>query len=187
MNANPDSSTKESDDTPKAFSHADKIAFKILHDFLSSFSSNHLDHLRFEWLGLDEGPNPFLLDIWAADHGAHGWFSAPGIQWRMIRSVRVKGVEIEDEGVREMKSRLSGLRKLEVETCWGQEQVEGGLVGADSGDWVVDVLAVGEGDDAGADKGGRVEEGMKHVVDASPGESFETDWDGESLDMKIGL
>lgn len=185
MNAYPDSSTKDSEQTLKALSYADKTAFKILHDFLSSFSSNHLDHLRFEWLGLDEGPNPFLLDIWAADHGAEGWFSAPGIQWRMVASVRVKGVEIEDEGVREMKQRLNGLRKLEVETSWEEEQVDGGLVGADSGDWVVDVLGdvlgegVEDGDDARADKSRAVENGTKYDVDASPGESFETDWEGE--------
>lgn len=106
----------------------------------------------------------------------------------MVRSVRVKGVEIEDEGVREMKERLNGLRKLEVETCWGKEQVEGGLVGADSGEWVVDVLGEGvaNGDDAGAEKGRAVEEGTKRGMDASPGESFETDWEGESVDMKSG-
>jgi len=107
----------------------------------------------------------------------------------MIRSVRVKGVEIEDEGVREMKERLNGLRKLEVETCWGEKQVEGGLVGADSGDWIVDVLAVGDGEEehGGPQKIKAVAEGPKHGVDASPGESFETDWEGESVDMKLGL
>lgn len=129
------------DDSNIFLSQADKSAFKILHDWLSSFATNQLDHLRFEWLELEDGPNPFLLDLWAAEQ-AHGkpWFSAPGIHWRMLKAIRVKGVEIDDEGVKEMKVRIRGLKKLEIETAWGEEQVQGGLVAGDKGEWCVDIL-----------------------------------------------
>lgn len=105
----------------------------------------------------------------------------------MVKSVRVKGVEIEDEGVKEMKNRLGGLRKLEVETSWGQEAVEGGLVGADKGEWVVDVLAAVEGDGVVENKEGKERERRGSAVAASPGGSFETDWDDGSTDLGIGI
>ena len=152
----PDSNTGIHSNASLILSHASRNAFKILHDFLSSLSSNSFSHLRFEWIGIDDGPNPLLLDDWAArqDGSQKGWFSAKGIRWRMVKAVRFRGVEITDADVREMRRRVEGLERLEVETWWGEDAVEGGLVMGDTGEWVVDVLGEGVGLEEGQDAGG---------------------------------
>ena len=72
----------------------------------------------------------------------------------MVKAVRFRGVEIMDADVREMRRRVEGLERLEVETWWEEDAVEGGLVMGDTGEWVVDVLGEGAGLEEGQDVGG---------------------------------
>ncbi|KAL8826719.1 MAG: hypothetical protein Q9191_003627 [Dirinaria sp. TL-2023a] len=138
-----------SNNTPHAHLNTEeKAGFKILHDWLSSFSSNTLERLRFAWVGLDEGPNPLLLDQFAAKSGrSKPWLSAPGIRWRHLTEVRFNGVEILDEQIQEIEKRATGLKRLLVETAWTEAEVEQGLAPADKEEWVEDVLNIDEAND----------------------------------------
>lgn len=190
-----------SDDTSRAhYSAEEKSGFKILHDWLSYFSLNTMESLRFEWVGLDEGPNPLLLDQFAAENArSKPWLSAPGIQWKQLTEIRLKGVDITDEQVREIRRRAKGLQRLLIETTWTEEDVEAGLAPADKEEWVEDVLNLGkvrEEADLTSIYGRppmmgqlsriqeRSSEGNERGAD-SPGESFVTDWSHETQDPFI--
>lgn len=91
------------------------MGMKILHDWLNSFATaGTLRELELAWLGA-EGPNPLLLDEFAAGSRRGNWFSAPPVRSRGLREVWLRGVRVEVKDVCLMKMRLEGLALLMVE------------------------------------------------------------------------
>ena len=188
-------------------SFEDKLGFMVLHDWLGSFSFNTLERLRFEWVGLDEGPNPLLLDQFAVKNGrSKPWMSAPSIQWKHLTVVRFKGVELLDEQMEEIKGRVKGLKKLLIETSWTETDIAEGLAPSDPKEWVEDVLDLEEVDEGFSLEGflegfslaslygkppvmgklASVERKATKIDNdrsaGSHGESFVTDWGDTSVD-----
>ena len=118
-----------------------------------------------------------------------------------MKAVRLRGVEITDSDVREMRDRIRGLKVLEVETAWGEEEVRGGLVAGDKVEWVVDVLATLDERDEGQVFGDEVQGGGLRAEEARDSsekgrrgitngrvESFQTDWsDGSIASLGLGV
>ena len=89
-----------------------RTGFKVLHDWLKSFASTgHLETLEFEWKDHD-GPNPLLLDLKATDGPAEKWFSAPKIEWKGLKEVHLRGVQVTEADTVELHKRMKDLRTL---------------------------------------------------------------------------
>ena len=89
-----------------------RTGFKVLHDWLKSFAStNHLETLKFEWKDHD-GPNPLLLDLKVTDGPAEKWFSAPKIEWKGLKEVHLRGVQVTEADMVELHKRMKDLRTL---------------------------------------------------------------------------
>ena len=89
-----------------------RTGFKVLHDWLKSFAStDHLESLKFEWKDCD-GPNPLLLDLKATDGPAEKWFSAPKIEWKGLKEVHLRGVQVTEADLVELHKRMKDLRTL---------------------------------------------------------------------------
>ncbi len=89
-----------------------RTGFKVLHDWLKSFASTgHLETLKFEWKDHD-GPNPLLLDLKATDGPAEKWFSAPKIEWKGLKEVHLRGVQVTEADMVELHKRMKDLRTL---------------------------------------------------------------------------
>lgn len=89
-----------------------RTGFKVLHDWLKSFAStDHLETLKFEWKDQD-GPNPLLLDLKATDGPAEKWFSAPKIEWKGLKEVHLRGVQVTEADMVELHRRMKDLRTL---------------------------------------------------------------------------
>ena len=89
-----------------------RTGFKVLHDWLKSFAStDHLETLKFEWKDYD-GPNPLLLDLKATDGPAEKWFSAPKIEWKGLKEVHLRGVQVTEADMVELHKRMKDLRTL---------------------------------------------------------------------------
>ena len=89
-----------------------RTGFKVLHDWLKSFASTErLETLKFEWKDQD-GPNPLLLDLKATDGPAEKWFSAPKIEWKGLKEVHLRGVQVTEADMVELHTRMKDLRTL---------------------------------------------------------------------------
>ena len=89
-----------------------RTGFKVLHDWLKSFAAtNRLETLKFEWKDQD-GPNPLLLDLKATDGPAEKWFSAPKIEWKGLKEVHLRGVQVTEADMVELYRRMKDLRTL---------------------------------------------------------------------------
>ena len=89
-----------------------RTGFKVLHDWLKSFAStDRLETLKFEWKDHD-GPNPLLLDLNATDGQAEKWFSAPKIEWKGLKEVHLRGVQVTEADMVELSRRMKDLRTL---------------------------------------------------------------------------
>ncbi|KAK0514802.1 hypothetical protein JMJ35_002181 [Cladonia borealis] len=89
-----------------------RTGFKVLHDWLKSFAStDHLEILKFEWEDYD-GPNPLLLDLKATDGPAEKWFSAPKIEWKGLKEVHLRGVQVTEADMVELYKRMEDLRTV---------------------------------------------------------------------------
>ena len=89
-----------------------RTGFKVLHDWLKSFASTErLETLKFEWKDQD-GPNPLLLDLKATDGPAEKWFSAPKIEWKGLKEVHLRGVQVTEADMVELHRRMKDLHTL---------------------------------------------------------------------------
>ena len=89
-----------------------RTGFKVLHDWLKSFAStDHLEILKFEWEDYD-GPNPLLLGLKATDGPAEKWFSAPKIEWKGLKEVHLRGVQVTEADMVELHKRMEDLRTV---------------------------------------------------------------------------
>lgn len=101
-----------------------RTGIKVLHDWLGSFATTgSLQTIRFEWEGGD-GPNPLLLDEMVAQEDGR-WFSAPGIKWKSLKEIRLRGVQIGKKDVTALKGRVQGLEMLMVQPDCLDRDVDG--------------------------------------------------------------
>lgn len=101
-------------------------AIKILHDWIRSFGENRFEKVRFEWIGDQEGPNPFLLDEMAELHGPDGEPQVEWINWKSCKEIWLGGVSLGTKDLEKMMDRVKGLKKLVIWTSLlGREMREG--------------------------------------------------------------
>ena len=102
---------------------ARRVGIKVLHDWLASFAGT-LEKLVFEWMETT-GPNPLLLDIFSTEDRRGKWFSAPEINWKVLRELRLGGCPLLGKDVPIVKDRAIHLAKLVSQ----QHMVETGIQG----------------------------------------------------------
>ena len=105
---------------------ARRVGIKMLHDWLASFAGT-LEKLVFEWMETS-GPNPLLLDIFSTRDGKGKWFSAPEINWKVLRELRLSGCLLLCKDVTTIKDRAVHLAMLMAQ----QHMVETGIQGTRS-------------------------------------------------------
>ena len=92
-----------------------RTGFKVLHDWLKSFAStDRLESLKFEWKDHD-GPNPLLLDLKATEGPAEKWFSAPKIEWKGLKEVHLRGVQVTEADLVELCRRMKDLCSMNAQ------------------------------------------------------------------------
>ena len=92
-----------------------RTGFKVLHDWLKSFASTDcLESLKFEWKDHD-GPNPLLLDLKATEGPAEKWFSAPKIEWKGLKEVHLRGVQVTEADLVELCRRMKDLCSMNAQ------------------------------------------------------------------------
>lgn len=89
-------------------------ATKILHDWIGSFGENKFEKVRFEWMGDQEGPNPFFLDEVAEMGGSEGDPRMPRIKWNGCKEVWLGGVSLSAKDFEGMTDRINGLRRVVI-------------------------------------------------------------------------
>lgn len=93
-----------------------RIATKVLHDYLGSFSDS-IEDLEFQWIG-PVGPNPLFLEETAARAKKTNVssFSAPALTWKAVRTVRLRHCDWAVAQVRILfQERAPSLRELYME------------------------------------------------------------------------
>jgi len=97
-----------------------RTGIKILHDWLNSFAStgastaSGLATLKFEWKNY-VGPNPLLLDLGAEGATENPCTSAPAIMWNRLKEVWLRGVQITQKDIQNIKQRAPKLKVLMVQ------------------------------------------------------------------------
>ena len=91
-------------------------ALQILHDWIGSFHENEFEKVRFEWMGDQEGPNPFLLDKLKEMCGSEGKSKMRRISWRSCKEIWLGGVHLDKKNSRKMMSRVNGLKRVMIWT-----------------------------------------------------------------------
>lgn len=99
---------------------------KILHDWIGSFDQNQFEKVRFEWMGGQKRPNPFLLDELAEMHGSKGEPKMRRISWSGCKEIWLGGVRLGTKDSRKMMDRVNGLNRVMVWTSLLGRKIKAG-------------------------------------------------------------
>lgn len=114
-------------------------ALEILHDWIGSFHENEFEKVRFEWMGDQNGPNPFLLDQLKEMRGSNEKPKMQQLSWRNCKEIWLGGVRLDRKSSRKMMDRVNGLKRVMIWTSLLGRETKAGerTVSSRGREWVV--------------------------------------------------
>lgn len=114
-------------------------ALQILHDWIGSFRENDFQKVRFEWMGDQKGPNPFLLDKLEEMCESDEKPKMQRISWRSCKEIWLGGVCLDTKNSRKMMTRVKGLKRVMIWTSLLERKTKAGerIVHSRGQEWVV--------------------------------------------------